>query len=157
MNARIIHNGNLVDELCKLFDNAQASITILQYAFEIRAHIPTRIKMIANAILSAADRGVNIRILINTKHGVAPDSIDAVNLAEYIRHPNIHLYYHRSTQVMHAKAIIVDNDKIVIGSHNLTRTSLYSSLNISVIIIDHELARAMHALVFPLFEASKNG
>lgn len=79
---------------------------------------------IIKEIAHAAQSGVNVNILTSGKL--------KKKLAEYFKHAGVHVRYDKKLYI-HAKAIIIDNKKAVIGSINFTRTSFDKNRELSVI------------------------
>lgn len=125
----------VANELISLFDNAEAEIVIVSAYL-----IPT--PNLDGAINRALDRGVRVRILTNsigsnnhlTAHSAYRNHInsllengaelhevrtDAQDRDRYILTP-----VGRKTLALHAKALIIDSDKVFIGSANLDPRSL---------------------------------
>jgi len=136
----------VANELIKLFDNAVSEILIVSAYL-----IPT--PHLEGAVERAIDRGVRVRILTNSirsnnhltahsayrnhiatllGHGAEMHEvrIDAKDRARYILTP-----IGRKTLALHAKALVVDNDKVFIGSANLDPRSLRINTEMGMLVV----------------------
>ena len=136
----------VANELIQLFDSAVSEILIVSAYL-----IPT--PHLEGAVERAIDRGVRVRILTNSirsnnhltahsayrnhirtllGHGaeVHEVRIDAKDRARYILTP-----IGRKTLALHAKALVVDNDKVFIGSANLDPRSLRINTEMGMLVV----------------------
>ena len=112
-----------------------AETTIRLYAEVIRDDV------VVDALSSAAQRGVTVRVLVNTPEGELDESVYATLTSNGVDiHTAGHLY-------IHAKALVIDDRSVVIGSHNPTATSLEENREISL-VLDGDVAVARASAVF---------
>jgi phosphatidylserine/phosphatidylglycerophosphate/cardiolipin synthase-like enzyme len=144
--------GEALEDLIRI---TNTNLTILAYAIDTQEKQSPRIRRIFGALRRAADAGVNIRILMNTRFNPQRRASSFLPLQEWLDHPGIHLHLHTTDQTQHAKLVIADRSFILIGSHNLTLPALYSQLNVSAIIVDVDAATELERKLDPLFERSR--
>ena len=148
----------VANELIELFDNARSEIVIVTAYL-----IPT--PDLEGAVERAVARGVRVRILTNSirsnNHLVAHSAyrnhidtllehgaelhevrIDAADRDRYMLTP-----IGRKTLALHAKAQIIDHDKVFIGSANLDPRSLRMNTEMGFLIQSAEFNRTVRAAV----------
>ncbi len=136
----------VANELVRLFDSAESEILIVSAYL-----IPT--PNLEGAVERAISRGIRVRILTNsigsnnhlTAHSAYRSHInallgqgvelhevrtDAKDRGRYMLTP-----VGRKTLALHAKALIVDNDKVFIGSANLDPRSLRLNTEMGVLVV----------------------
>lgn len=133
---------------CMLIDQAQYTLDLQYYSF----HGDTSGKLIAQALVNAADRGVRIRLLL--------DDIDTLGVDEAISiinaHPSISVRIFnpfvfrgllrylefivdlsRVGRRMHNKAMIADNSLAIVGGRNIS--DVYFSADPELLFLDMDL------------------
>jgi len=152
-------------ELIKLFDDAESEIIIISAYL-----IPT--PHLEGAVERALDRGVRVRILTNSigsnnhltahsayrnhidtllEHGAEMHEVrtDASDRKQYMLTP-----VGRKKLALHAKALIIDNDKIFIGSANLDPRSLRINTEMGFLVVSHQFNQALRLALEVDFSAA---
>ena len=110
-------------QVIPLIDEAKHSIDVVTYDWRWYANKPAHATQQFNmALVRATRRGVKVRAVVNVaKQAVLLKNfgIDARTL--------------RDKRLLHAKLLIVDRTKVIIGSHNLTSNAFYRNLECSVV------------------------
>lgn len=151
MPTMIVPNAMFTKCAISLADEAEFSLLLIQYLFIVEPHPSHPAPRIAAALWNAAERGVLIRILLNRfAHGRADRNKPRKPPIE-LCHRNIDLRYHTSGQVLHSKIIIADAEKTLTGSHNLSHWSLTRAHNMSLLILDTNIASQLLSIYNPLF------
>lgn len=129
------HAANLIfspdnsrSKLYDLISNAKNSITV--YAQSIHDD------KLVGALANAARRGVTVRIL--TSSSLHTKAVDYLLQMGASVHQSQHYY-------IHAKVMIIDNQKAVIGSINLTSASLDHNRELAVITRNAKVIRQLNA------------
>lgn len=117
----IISPDNSRNKLLELIQDAGKSIKI--YAQGISDY------KIIGALANAARNSVDVQIL-TSKHL-------SQGIQDYLHHAGVKIYY--TKMMIHAKVFIIDGQKAVIGSINLTRQSLDDNRELSVITEDRSV------------------
>lgn len=112
-------------EVLDLIDSAEDSIDIEVYVFTSRDVI--------DALERARRRGVSIRVIVEKRvmggeNGEVFRELSAKGFD--IR------YASQAYQLTHSKFIIVDGEKVLVGSHNLSNSALFRNREASVILSD---------------------
>ena len=102
--------GECAQHIINTINQAEKKIYIAMYVF---SH-----KGIANALVSAKARGVDIHILANNDHATASYS----QLAYLYQH-NIDIYIDKRPGVLHHKWLAVDDKTILTGSYNYSNSA----------------------------------
>lgn len=110
-------------EVLKQINNSKSSIDMALYGWD---NVPD----IYNALLSAKNRGVKIRLVYdNSKTSYYPDTKMLINLAQEKSGDDI-------KSLMHNKFMIIDNKVVITGSMNFSKTGLSGFNSNAVFIID---------------------
>jgi putative cardiolipin synthase len=146
----------VANELIELFDSAQSEIVIVSAYL-----IPT--PHLEGAVARALDRGVRVRILTNsirsnnhlTAHSAYRNHIDTLlgygaelhevridarDRARYMSSP-----VGRKMLALHAKALIIDNDKVFVGSANLDPRSLRINTEMGLLVTSEAFNASVRA------------
>jgi phosphatidylserine/phosphatidylglycerophosphate/cardiolipin synthase-like enzyme len=107
-----------------LIDSAKKNIDIAVYDWRWYIDQPGHPAQALNlAIVRAVRRGVQVRAVVNTSH-IVP-TLQKVGIRAKII---------PQRKTLHAKLVIVDNETLVIGSHNFSRNAFASNIETSVMI-----------------------
>ena len=101
-------------------------------------------------LLQKAKEGVRVRFLINwnTDRRCCPKT--NLYVITELRKANISVRHLRNNRCCHAKAIIIDKEKAIIGSHNLSVKSCHNNFELSYVVQDRESIESIASV----FEAS---
>jgi phosphatidylserine/phosphatidylglycerophosphate/cardiolipin synthase-like enzyme len=114
--------------LTPLIEQTQHSIDILVYDWRWYANEPnSNVQKFNNAILQASKRGVKVRALVN--NNILPTILQLENLS--VKRVG-------TKSMMHVKMIILDQKKIVIGSHNFSKNAFEFNHEVSLLVEDEE-------------------
>lgn len=110
------------DVVIPLINSADYSLDIIVFDWRVyMGDSAGAIQDFNNAIFSAVERGVRVRALVNN------DSVRA-----YLEGKGVDVKNYLSPKLLHAKMLIVDNTKIVLGSHNYTQSAFTMNEEVSV-------------------------
>jgi len=120
-----------------VLESAQKTIDIATFKGEIttkpRGH---DLKHFFALLLKKAREGVKVRLLINWN--TERKSVPKTNLyvIQELKKNNIQVRHLRNNRCCHAKVILIDKDKAIVGSHNLSVKSCHNNFEISYVIPD---------------------
>ncbi len=100
-----------LSEVLSAIENAEFEIQVCFFTF---TH-----PQIANALIEAHKRGVQIKVLIDALSSQGASS----KTAQYLKAHGISLYVNRGTQLMHHKICFIDRKKFIFGSCNWTKSA----------------------------------
>ena len=118
----IVSPENSRQALIGRIDDAESSIRL--YVEVIRDDA------VIDALSSAAQRGVNVHLIVNP----ADDDLDTVAY-DVLTSNGVDVRVSRHMYI-HAKAMVIDERAVVIGSHNPTATSLDENREVSIVLDD---------------------
>jgi phosphatidylserine/phosphatidylglycerophosphate/cardiolipin synthase-like enzyme len=111
------------DKVIPLIDNAKRSIKIVVFDWRWYPNDPaSSVQLFNQAFVRAVRRGVDVSAIIN-----ASDIIAILNSF------GCHVKNLISKNIVHAKMIIVDDEFLVIGSHNFTQPAFTMNREISLL------------------------
>ncbi len=115
----------------KLIDTAKYSIDILMFDWRwYKDDISHPLQIFNQKLVRAVRRGVRVRTITNYA-----ELVDTLNiLGFYAKKWN-------QKNLLHSKLVIIDNEKVVAGSHNFTGNAFCSNLETSVIFNDEKTAK----------------
>lgn len=125
------------DLIISPYDSREAFLFHINHAkrsIRIYAQTISDFKIIG-ALAKSAQRGVRVEIL--TPRKIRKKQADYLTRSGVILHQSKHYY-------IHAKALIIDDQKAIIGSTNLTRASLDDNRELSVISYDKTVIRQLN-------------
>jgi phosphatidylserine/phosphatidylglycerophosphate/cardiolipin synthase-like enzyme len=121
------------DTIIGLIDSARNKIQVSAYVF---TGSPASL---LNAVIYAANRGVNVQIIIDAEYrGYLPDSVNY--------EPNIQIKAVNIGGAEHSKVVIVDGQKAYIGSANWTNASMRGRREVGVSFEDQTLASTLEEI-----------
>lgn len=131
MTIETIIGGEYPEKVGKLVDTAIFSIDILMFDWRwYKNDISHPLQIFNQKLVRAVRRGVTVRCITNY-----PELIETLNLLGFCakKWPN--------TSLLHSKLIIIDNEVVISGSHNLTGNAFCSNIETSIISTDQNLVK----------------
>lgn len=107
-----------------------------------------------NNLKKMAEDGVDIKIIMDGKVNQDPRAVSLLKeLAD--KYGNFRWKtYHTGEESLHAKLVISDSYRVIIGSANITHPGLFSNHEIGVLLENRELAWTCEKLFMKLWESS---
>ncbi len=118
-------NGGIAEEIIKQIDNAQEYIDIAMYSFTSEP--------IAEAVVRAKGRGVEIRILMDKEQ-----SQGKYSKYQFFLDNGIAIIQDRHAGIMHNKIILIDGKVLFTGSYNLSKSAEEKNQENLLMFIDDE-------------------
>lgn len=135
--------SSFFDKAAHLIDNARESISICIFtARYYRGQSRNPINSLFNALRRAANRGVNVKILLNQNFSDSQADLHNRFIAQYFKAKNFQAAMGGKSTRIHAKLILIDNHITIIGSHNYSARAHKSNFETSVIIRSPEITLA---------------
>jgi len=120
---------------CNFIDSAERSLAI--------QHMKLADDVILDHLLAAIDRGVAIRILCGGRHGLhAYDMPSTLSLLRILKRAGADVRKQKNLR-LHAKVLIADDSRLLIGSTNVDINGFDSRREISYVLTDADLAQSL--------------
>ena len=122
MEAKSIIGFKFPKVVIPLIESAKNSIDIIVFDWRFYPQDPGAIAQLFNsAIIRACKRGVKIRAILNN-----------AQILNFLRINGIEAKQLRSKRLVHCKLMIIDGQKVVVGSHNYTQNAFLMNLELSI-------------------------
>ena len=113
-----------------LINNAKKSINVMVYDWNwYPDQIGSQIQIFNNAIVRAKQRGLDVKAVVFRK-----------NIFNILRDLGIKVKWVGESKTLHVKLMIIDNQIVILGSHNYTKSAFDINYEASVIIYDEKAA-----------------
>lgn len=120
----IIIGNEFPKKVIPLIEKAKTSIDIVVFDWRWYPQDPGSSAQLFNqAIIRAARRGVKIRAVANSS-----------DIISFLNSQNIEAKNLRTKKVVHVKLMILDDDFVVLGSHNYTQSAFTMNYELSVVL-----------------------
>lgn len=114
-----------------IIDRAVFSIDILMYDWRwYKDDFSHPLQIFNLKLVRAIKRGVKIRVITNS-----PDVVDTLNVLGF------YAKVWSGSCMLHSKLVLVDNETVVSGSHNLTGKAFTSNAETSIVSFDPETSQ----------------
>ena len=139
-----------------LVSQAKREIFISTFKLEISEKPRGRgLKEFFDSLIEKARSGVKVHILFNwhdDRRSVAKTNYSA---SIYLKNAGIDMRYLTNNRCCHAKILMIDREKILLGSHNLSIRSTQNNFELSYLIPDPETVSQVGAVFERLFDSAK--
>lgn len=110
---------------------------------------------IIRSLLRAAARGVRVRLLLPARSDVRPVLVVGRSSYAALIRGGVEIY-ELEEEILHAKVMLVDRERAVIGSANLDQRSFHRNFEINCIIDDRLFSRQMAGVLEQEFRNGRN-
>ncbi|MGG5260330.1 phospholipase D-like domain-containing protein [Phycicoccus avicenniae] len=133
----VLSDGQYPLSLTNLLDSASQAIDVCM--FHIAAGQRTQTLM--DALTSAVNRGVEVRVLLDRDRPKDPYNSNVVNIRarRLLQAGGVRVRQDPAHRLLHSKFVIVDLDRVVLGSHNWSSGSFAGFDDVSVILQSAEI------------------
>lgn len=124
-------------ELKERIRGAKRRIICAFYLFKVtdrRGNLPAGL---AVDLAQAKGRGVDVTVILEGEDSVGRDNRAA---AGYLTRSGVKVVFPRGRRTTHAKAVVIDDRFVMIGSHNLSHAALAKNRELSVLLDSPQLA-----------------
>ncbi|MBI3220807.1 MAG: hypothetical protein HYZ44_14930, partial [Bacteroidetes bacterium] len=129
-------------------NNAKSSIQVFMYLVSIFPDQPdSQSSQLVSALIKAKDRGVEVKVILDQNLDFGEETSDAAiqnkNQAafEQLKKSNIPVFFDTADTYTHAKAIVIDNETVILGSTNWSKAALTRNNETNALIRDKEFAK----------------
>ena len=152
----------------KAIDNSEKSICMVMYivAFDER-NTKSPVYKLCESLVSAGKRGVRIKVILDQNIDFKQHRKDGAwqvkgkneNAFNFFKQNNIDVSYDEKTTYTHNKAIVIDDEIVIMGSTNWSDSALRRNNETSALIKSRDLAKSLLKNFFNIaidYEASKS-
>ena len=133
----IILDNEYLPQILALIDTAKTSIDISTFKAEITSKPRgRRLAAYFDKLYEKKSQGLRVRFLINyndDKRITPKSNLCAIN---YMKNHKIEIKAQPRNRTNHAKLLIVDSVKVILGSHNLSVASVHRNFEVSYLLLD---------------------
>lgn len=130
-------------------NSAKSSIQVVMYLVSMSPDQPeSQVSQLMNTLIKAKERGVDVKVILDQNINFESESSeDAITsnknqkAYEYLRKNNVPVFFDTSDTYTHSKAIVIDNETVILGSTNWSKTALTRNNESNVLIHSKELAQ----------------
>lgn len=126
------NDRTIINTLLDYINNAERSILIAAFEFDLTE--------VAEALIAAHQRGVEVRWVTDDEHGLGADEDDGHGQFAMLEAAGIEVIDDGRSALMHNKFIIFDDELVWTGSTNLTTNGSFRNNNNVIVIASPELA-----------------
>lgn len=134
----------LIDEqyrqmLPQAISGARREVRIMMYRIQRKlGRGLTEENLFLDAMKAGVGRGVKVWLLLDFYLKPGMRYKENLYTALILQDAGVYTRYLKSSRVCHAKAVIIDQEIAIVGSHNWTTNSLKRNLEVSVMVKDKE-------------------
>ena len=146
VDGALLVSGDYVQAVQERLAQAKNEIRMMMFvatATDGDADGPGPLAVVA-AVEARAAAGVKVRVILDRDEPSAPYESEVINrpLVKRLRDKGIAVKLDTPSVLLHSKFFVVDEAAVVVGSHNLTRSSMHEIHEVSVLLEAPALARA---------------
>ncbi len=129
-NVDTVFSPDSQDEVIGLIRGAKESIDVEMYLFNYRP--------LAEELVAAKAKGIKVRVILEPR--LSGDNVN-LGMMEYLRENGIEARWASlDYKLTHAKMMLIDGKKVLVGSTNWSRSALNDNREYSVLIEDEKIA-----------------
>ncbi len=153
---RDISDREYEQAVIELIDNAQESIVVGMYYISTRLKANNPVKMLLNDLVEAEERGVEVKIYLNTKFpDVSYEELVGRDEFKRLQDAGCELYFIPPGRKLHDKVVVVDRRYVVEGSMNWSIVALKNNFESVTLINSPGLGKEKIARLEKIYEIQK--
>lgn len=147
-----------VEEICgrnyftsvhQLLQKAGKSIYVVMYFINFDPSKANNVSVLVNDLVTAHKQGVKVKVILDRNMQYAKGGVDdAFDVEEknqrafdFLKEAGVEVYYDNINTITHAKAIVVDDSVVIVGSTNWSASSLDRNNETAVLVNSPEIAK----------------
>lgn len=140
VKARLVFKSQYANFAKELIDNAKTSIQLAM--FFLLANANSKAKELLDAIIAAKARSVDIKVILDKDDVGDPYLSREINMEAFkiLDDAGIAVIFDEANELMHAKTLVVDEQYVIVGSHNWTGGSFHHYEDISILLESKDLS-----------------
>lgn len=140
-----------------IIDNAKKEILLSTFKMQHSSKPKgKKVSAIYTALINAHNRGIKIKILTNISSGNDFLAMSNKIASKILSNNGIEVRGLQNGKITHAKICIVDDDIILIGSHNITMRAFNQNFECSLLLKNLDLAKEMKEIFIKYWNVSKS-
>ncbi len=129
--------------------SAKSSIQVVMYLVSVSPDQPdSQVNQLISALIKAKERGVDVKVILDQNINFESESSEDAATSnknqkayELLRKNNIPVFFDTSDTYTHSKAIVIDNETVILGSTNWSKAALTRNNESNILIHSKELAQ----------------
>ena len=127
-------------------NNAKSSIEVVMYLISIYPSQPdSQVNQLVNALIKAKERGVAVKVILDqnmdfTDEGGATATNKNKEVYELLKQNNVSVFYDEAQTYTHAKAVVIDNETVILGSTTSSKAALTRNNEVNALFRSQEFA-----------------
>ena len=133
----LLYDNEFLPQAIALIESAKSHIRIATF----KAEIPLKpqglkLKRFFDILAEKKSQGIQIDFLINKNDNKRGNPRSNIPTIQYLKARKINVRTLRDNRCAHAKVILVDQERAIIGSHNLSMKSCFENFETSFLVSD---------------------
>ena len=134
---------------CREIDNAKTSVRVVLYLFALYPnYTQSQPLLLANALVAAKVRGCSVHVVLDKedftgREGDPGEAGDNRNAWDYLSRRGVTVGFSGGGAIVHAKALIIDSQAVILGSANWSESGLSRNVEASALVRDTGVAKAV--------------
>ncbi len=143
----LLKNREYGEALIQGIREARGRVICAFYLFKIADSRGNQPRRIAEELIRAKRRGVEVTVILERDNGKKGDGLTEENrrTASFLGRGGVKVIFDSPSVVTHAKVAVIDGRHVYLGSHNLTQSALRRNNELSVVIDSPEMAAEVTA------------
>ncbi|MGM0568502.1 MAG: phospholipase D-like domain-containing protein [Elusimicrobiota bacterium] len=139
-----ISNRKYYPAVKESIDNAQSSIHMAMFVVSLHDR-PSRVYSLLNSLVKAADRGVEVMVILDKNINFLTGEIEDKNQEayNYLQEKGVDVFFDDVYMYTHKKTLVIDGETVITGSTNWSQTALARSKENALLIKSPELAKRL--------------
>jgi phosphatidylserine/phosphatidylglycerophosphate/cardiolipin synthase-like enzyme len=137
----LLANEEYFDTLISQLTQAKQKVVVSMFLFAPGDHEQNRANQVREALIKAAKRGVRVQVFLDISDDMDFSTEANRGVAKDLRRRGITVRFDSPGRTTHTKLVVIDQRRLLLGSHNFTHSALRHNNEASVLIESPTLAR----------------
>lgn len=139
----MLPNSDYFDTLVSYIRDAQHSINMTMFIFKTTQSPQNRPALILQELIKARKRGINIQITLDKSGYDEGINKENMKVTKKLQRNGIDVRMDSEKRTTHAKIVVIDDQFVFVGSHNLTHSALALNNEFSLLVNSRTLAEEL--------------
>lgn len=134
--------------LLSLLSNAKLKIRIVMFFFVFEKNKKSPTSPLVEEIIKAKNSGIDVKVILDKDEegDVYGSRVANKKIYDYLKENKVQVKFETQQRRIHSKVVLVDDNHVVVGSHNWTGGSFYQYDDISIYAESKELSSFYHKM-----------